>query len=65
MNHTINFIRTTAFALAVGVGLGACSKDEVSFQTLDADFKSSPYANEDGSCAPLNRVPHPLPKIGG
>lgn len=143
MNRTISFIRTIAFALAVGVGLGACSKDEVSFQTLetarkqardngdynarkwrsetkvyanailisrgdstqtsacpqgdgwvsidianpdngatvgklkcstvsdsvgcrlDADFKSSPYANEDGACAPLNRVPHPLPKIGG
>lgn len=32
---------------------------------VDADFKGSPYANEDGSCAPLNRVPHPLPKIGG
>jgi hypothetical protein len=30
---------------------------------IDNDFKSSPYANEDGSCAPLNRVPHPLPKI--
>ena len=31
---------------------------------IDNDFKGSPYANEDGSCAPLNRVPHPLPKIG-
>ncbi len=31
---------------------------------VDNDFKSSPYANEDGPCAPLNRVPHPLPKIG-
>lgn len=31
---------------------------------VDNDFKSSPYANEDGTCAPLNRVPHPLPKIG-
>lgn len=139
----MNFIRNVAFILAVGFALSACSKDEVSFQTLetarkqardngdynarkwrsetkvyanailisrgdstqtsacpqgdgwvsidianpdngatvgklkcstvsdsvgcrlDADFKSSPYANEDGSCAPLNRVPHPLPKIGG
>lgn len=31
---------------------------------IENDFKSSPYANEDGTCAPLNRVPHPLPKIG-
>lgn len=29
----------------------------------DRDFKSSPYANEDGSCQPVSKVPHPLPKI--
>jgi hypothetical protein len=29
----------------------------------DADFKESPYAAEDGKCAPLSKVPHPLPKI--
>lgn len=29
----------------------------------DADFKESPYASEDGKCAPLSKVPHPLPKI--
>jgi len=27
------------------------------------DFKSSPYANEDGSCQDVSKVPHPLPKI--
>jgi hypothetical protein len=29
----------------------------------DADFKTKPFAGEDGACAPLNRVPYPLPKI--
>ena len=27
------------------------------------DFKSSPFANEDGSCQSTTKVPHPLPKI--
>lgn len=27
------------------------------------DFKTSPYANEDGSCRAVSKVPHPLPKI--
>ena len=29
----------------------------------DADFKTKQFASEDGQCAPLNRVPYPLPKI--
>lgn len=29
----------------------------------DKDFKTKSYANEDGHCAPTNRVPFPLPKI--
>lgn len=29
----------------------------------NADFQTSPYAAEDGKCAPLSKVPHPLPKI--
>ena len=29
----------------------------------DADFKSKPFASEDGQCAPDGRVPFPLPKI--
>jgi hypothetical protein len=29
----------------------------------DADFKTKHFAAEDGVCAPLNRVPYPLPKI--
>ena len=29
----------------------------------DSDFKSSPYANEDGQCQPTTKVPHPLPKL--
>lgn len=27
------------------------------------DFKTSPYANEDGRCQAVSKVPHPLPKI--
>jgi hypothetical protein len=27
------------------------------------DFKESPYANEDGVCQPVTKVPHPLPKL--
>lgn len=27
------------------------------------DFKSSPYANEDGSCQATSKVPFPVPKI--
>ncbi len=27
------------------------------------DFRMSPFANEDGSCQPVTKVPHPLPKI--
>jgi hypothetical protein len=29
----------------------------------ETDFKSKAYANEDGRCQPLNKVPHPLPKL--
>lgn len=29
----------------------------------DADFKTSPYAADDGRCQPTTKVPHPLPKI--
>ena len=29
----------------------------------EKDFKSSPYANEDNTCQPLTKVPHPIPKI--
>lgn len=38
----------------VSVALGCLTED---------DFKSKSYAQEDGQCAPLNRVPHPLPKL--
>ncbi len=27
------------------------------------DFKGSPFANEDGRCQSVEKVPHPLPKI--
>lgn len=27
------------------------------------DFKSSPFANDDGTCQATNKVPHPIPKI--
>ena len=29
----------------------------------DADFKSKPWASDDGHCQPTNKVPYPLPKI--
>jgi hypothetical protein len=29
----------------------------------DADFKTKPYASEDGHCQDTNKVPYPLPKI--
>lgn len=27
------------------------------------DFKTKPYASEEGTCQPTSKVPHPLPKI--
>lgn len=29
----------------------------------DADFKTKPFASEDGHCQPMTKVPFPLPKI--
>ena len=29
----------------------------------DADFKSKPFASDDGHCQATNKVPYPLPKI--
>lgn len=29
----------------------------------DADFKTKPFASDDGSCQDLNKVPYPIPKI--
>lgn len=29
----------------------------------DAEFKTKPYAGQDGRCQPTTVVPHPLPKI--
>lgn len=29
----------------------------------DEDFKTKPFASDDGRCQPLNKVPYPLPKI--
>lgn len=41
-----------------------CSTVSPNIQCLPAaEFKTKPYATEDGQCAPLERVPFPLPKI--
>ena len=41
-----------------------CSTVSVSLGCMtDDDFKSKAYAQEEGKCAPLTRVPHPLPKL--
>lgn len=41
-----------------------CSTISPNIQCMPADeFKTKPYATEDGKCAPLERVPFPLPKI--
>lgn len=29
----------------------------------DSDFKTKPFASDDGHCQPTNKVPYPLPKI--
>jgi len=29
----------------------------------DGDFKTKPFASEDGHCQPINKVPYPLPKV--
>ena len=29
----------------------------------DSDFKTKPFASDDGHCQPSNKVPYPLPKI--
>lgn len=29
----------------------------------DAEFKTKPFASDDGHCQPTNKVPYPLPKI--
>jgi hypothetical protein len=41
-----------------------CSTVSDSVGCLEAnDFKTKPYANEEGSCQSTAKVPHPLPKI--
>lgn len=32
---------------------------------LEDDFAKKPFANEENHCQPLNKVPFPLPKVGG
>jgi hypothetical protein len=29
----------------------------------DSEFKSKPFASDDGHCQPTNKVPYPLPKV--
>lgn len=41
-----------------------CSTVSPNIQCLtSSEFKTKAYATEDGQCAPLERVPFPLPKI--
>ena len=41
-----------------------CSTVSVALGCMtDDDFKSKVYAQEEGKCQPLEKVPHPLPKL--
>lgn len=41
-----------------------CSTVSDSVGCLESsDFKTKSYANEDGTCQPTTKVPHPIPKI--
>jgi hypothetical protein len=41
-----------------------CSTVSASLGCLeDVDFKTKPFASDDGSCQPATKVPFPLPKI--
>lgn len=45
----MNFIRNVAFILAAGFALSACSKDEVSFQTLETARMGDTLIYRDGA----------------
>ena len=41
-----------------------CSTVSLALNCLEEnDFKGKPYAQDEGHCQPLNKVPHPLPKL--
>jgi hypothetical protein len=43
-----------------------CSTVSMNVGCLESgDFKTKSYATEDGKCQPTNKVPFPLPKVGG
>lgn len=51
---------------SVGTSIGSlkCSTVSLSIGCRESkDFKSSPYANDDGQCQPVAKVPHPIPKL--
>lgn len=58
---SIDLIDTKTAAIKVKMKCSTVS-DSVGCRT-DSDFKSSPYAQEDGRCQVTSKVPFPLPKI--
>jgi major membrane immunogen (membrane-anchored lipoprotein) len=58
---SIDLIDTKTAAVKVKMKCSTVS-DSVSCRT-ETDFKSSPYAQEDGRCQSTSKVPFPLPKI--
>jgi len=58
---SIDVVNPETAAVVVGLKCSTVS-DSISCRTND-DFKASQYANDDGSCQDVKKVPHPLPKI--
>ena len=58
---SIDVVNPDNAAVAVSLKCSTVS-DSIGCRNND-DFKASQYANDDGSCQDVKKVPHPLPKI--